>query len=211
MRLFVPALLGVVLSLGCGGGGGTDQSGSSGGSSSGGSSSGGTDASGGSSSGGSSSGGTDASGGSSSGGSSSGGTDASGGSSSGGSSSGGTDASTGGGAVGGTGGDQGEVCAPGWSDDSSGLCWYLGVDGAMNFDDAKAYCQSLEGGLAGWRMPTVDELKAQIVGCDPVTDCEVSTTCVECPCGDDLDSCRPPSACAYLEGPGPAGCYWDNA
>ena len=46
------------------------------------------------------------------------------------------------------------------SDSATGLEWYVGPDRDTNWNQAKAWTESLSAAGGGWRMPTVPELKA---------------------------------------------------
>ncbi|MEO8736920.1 MAG: DUF1566 domain-containing protein [Edaphobacter sp.] len=53
-----------------------------------------------------------------------------------------------------------------WPDPSTGLMWTgqssYSVRGAMNWDDAGAYCSSLTlGGFSGWRLPTIPQMRSE--------------------------------------------------
>jgi hypothetical protein len=109
-------------------------------------------------------------------------------------------------------GGSGECDSLGWVDDASQLCWHAGgITDGMTHRDAQLFCQALAGGLSGWRLPTVDELKAQVRGCSAIESCEVSDPdCLDSSCAPN-DSSHPCYGCEELAGPGPAGCYWQNA
>jgi hypothetical protein len=100
----------------------------------------------------------------------------------------------------------------GWADMTSGLCWHTdSLSDGMTHRDAQLYCQALVGGLSGWRLPTIDELKAQVRGCAATETCTVSDPgCLDSTCAPN-DSSHPCYGCEELAGPGPAGCYWQNA
>jgi hypothetical protein len=94
---------------------------------------------------------------------------------------------------------------------------------AMGWDDASAYCESLEqAGQSDWRLPTIDELRSLIVGCDRTVTggaCEVSESCLDASCSPSEDdgsgyfcSCEgmqgPADGCFHAEGySAPCDCY----
>ena len=94
-----------------------------------------------------------------------------------------------------------------WTDTNTCLMWQdpLFVD-RRNWDDAFTACDTLElAGYAGWRLPTLDELRSIARGCPATATggaCTVTDACLESTCSSDL--CQ---GCAELSGPGPGGCY----
>ncbi len=92
-----------------------------------------------------------------------------------------------------------------WFDSDSGLTWQKSPAGLMNWADARTYCASWSG---GWRVPTVDELRSLIRGCEatePGGECHVQTDhCVVLSCAGD--SCN---GCAEHAGPS-NGFYWPS-
>ena len=62
-------------------------------------------------------------------------------------------------------------------DSSSGLTWSARASSTMAWDDAKSYCESYtEGGLSGWHLPTIDELKTLLIADRVTSNCQVSET-----------------------------------
>ena len=61
-------------------------------------------------------------------------------------------------------------------DSSSGLTWSARASGTMTWSKAKSYCESYtEGGLSGWHLPTIDELKTLLIW-SKANSCKVSET-----------------------------------
>jgi hypothetical protein len=117
------------------------------------------------------------------------------------------------GGSGGVGGVASTVCdGIGWTDAATALCWHTdSIDDQMTQRDAQLYCQALVDGLSGWRLPTIDELKAQVTGCTQTDACTVSDpACLDSTCAPN-DTSHPCWGCESLAGPGPAGCYWQVA
>ncbi len=97
-----------------------------------------------------------------------------------------------------------------WVDHNTGLMWEATpMSKHIKWDEADAYCKALElDGYTGWRIPTIDELRTLIRGCQHTVvggDCKVSVSCASDTCGD-TDACR--EACLEGEGPGDNDCYW---
>ncbi len=64
-------------------------------------------------------------------------------------------------------------------DSSSGLIWSERKINAISWDDAKSYCANLtEGGLSGWHLPTIDELKTLLIADRVQNNCRVSENCL---------------------------------
>lgn len=97
-------------------------------------------------------------------------------------------------------------CGDGFHDSKLDLCWMIPANAPiMRWQDATDYC-----GRAGWRLPTIDELRSLVIGCpgtpaagtcrvrngSPTTDWSLDDGCA---CGD-FDG--------TLKGPGKDGCYW---
>lgn len=62
-------------------------------------------------------------------------------------------------------------------DSSSGLIWSAIASNTMTWDDAKSYCESYtEGGLSGWHLPTIDELRTLLIADRVKNNCQVSET-----------------------------------
>ncbi len=95
-----------------------------------------------------------------------------------------------------------------WFDWRWGLTWENPPTGRyLDWEEARAHCESLwlEGG--GWRLPSISELRTLIRDCEATElegNCGVTDECL------DL-SCRGPSCngCAYDSGPA-EGCYWPH-
>jgi hypothetical protein len=98
-----------------------------------------------------------------------------------------------------------------WCDDVSGLCWQdPPSESSVNWEDTTATCDSLAlGGVGGWRVPSISELRSLIRDC-PNTGtggaCAVTDDCLSSTCWDS--SC---DGCDGFLGPGTGGCYWDPA
>lgn len=111
-------------------------------------------------------------------------------------------------------GDDGSsICAGGWFDPSSGLCWQDPPDSSVRtWNETMAYCAELSLGGYGpgsWRMPTISELRSLIRGCSGTVTggtCGVVDSCLSASCWSASCSCSVPDG-----GPGPGGCYWDVA
>ena len=96
------------------------------------------------------------------------------------------------------------------------LVWSKKSFGRMSWEDAVAYCRKNRGGLpgSGWHLPTIDELRTLIVGCpatEPGGRCPAREGCrsrEDCWGGDWKANCAP---CEVRGGPGPRGCYSDQA
>ena len=102
-------------------------------------------------------------------------------------------------------------CDAGQFDPNTQLCWQSpGDTTSMLLGNATNYCETLgEGGHDDWRLPTVDELRSLLRGCEETETggaCAVvdgSTTAVFV-----AEDCN---GCGYLAGPRIDGCYWDEA
>jgi hypothetical protein len=98
--------------------------------------------------------------------------------------------------------------APGtWRDPTSGLTWQNPPsDPTYPWVDALTYCNSMMLGGPGWHIPTVNELRTLIRGCDsmvPGGSCNLTDTCV------NEMSCFSPGCYGCTLGEGPSnGCYW---
>jgi hypothetical protein len=97
------------------------------------------------------------------------------------------------------------------SDSTSGklLFWQRGWGGLQSWDNAKAYCESNQAGLAGtgWRLPSISELRSLVIGCGfTATGGSCNITDGECLSTE----CRDASCDGCPNGSGPTGgCYWD--
>ncbi len=98
-----------------------------------------------------------------------------------------------------------------WTDATSGLTWQNGATvGAVAYDwqAAAGYCAGLNwGGLTGWRLPTISELRSLIRGCaGTITggSCGVTDDCLSSQaCWNAL--CY---GCSESGGSGSGGAYW---
>lgn len=102
----------------------------------------------------------------------------------------------------GGGGDAPELCEDVWVDDATGLLWQkcLLVSADLWYDVGliKNHCDTMEyAGYDDWRMPTIDELRSLIVGCQntqPGGECGVTNECYDKECRNDAcDGCTYPS------------------
>ena len=101
------------------------------------------------------------------------------------------------------------------ADMNRSLLWQKGT-GYESYTNALAACQSLNlAGLTGWRLPTVDELRGLIRGCDaktgPAGSCGVHETCwdqTNTKCYVDMGDCM--WGCGGGQGPALQGCYLDD-
>ena len=88
---------------------------------------------------------------------------------------------------------------PSWNDPNSGLEWTNQKEPQrLNYPDAPDYCQQLSPSI--WRLPTIDEARTLLVGCQETLfdgPCNVSLEgCLGKACGnDECDGCQ------LLEGP----------
>ncbi len=86
----------------------------------------------------------------------------------------------------------------------------------QSYTDALAACQNLTlAGLTGWRVPSVDELRGLIRGCDaktgPTGSCGVHETCwdqTSTKCYVEMGDCM--WGCGQGKGPALQGCYLDD-
>ncbi len=113
--------------------------------------------------------------------------------------------------------DQGAcITCPGWQDPSTGLCWEEPVaSGDVAWIEAGNHCSGLNGGGAElWRLPTIDELRSLIRGCDK-TIYRASYGSGECPTSHACPTCYSTadclSPCSDNGGSGQSGCYMDSA
>ena len=101
------------------------------------------------------------------------------------------------------------MCGGGVCTDESGLQWEEPTSGGnVIWDVASNYCQTLGlGGHDDWRLPTLDELRTLVRGCNPTASggtCRLGTSCATWSCYSD--DCL---GCSYGLGPATGGCYWD--
>jgi hypothetical protein len=91
-------------------------------------------------------------------------------------------------------------------DVSQGLAWTNGT-GSTDQAGAAAQCDSLErGGLTDWRLPTFDEGRALLAGCDGMSTgeaCPLSSSCLAVVCNDGAEC----PTCRSGRGPGTGGSY----
>jgi hypothetical protein len=95
-----------------------------------------------------------------------------------------------------------------WCDETTSLCWQLGVKQA-DWNEAIAHCDALSlGGHDDWYLPSVDELRSLIRGC-PATETDGECPIVDGSGNDEVvDECE---GCIIAEGPqSTKGCYWDD-
>jgi hypothetical protein len=97
-----------------------------------------------------------------------------------------------------------EICV----DPENGLMWERdSPTNTVTWADAEAYCNGfLLGGYADWRLPTINELRSIVRGCEATElggNCQVSIYCVAMSCAN-----HPCFGCSAFGGPGPGGCYW---
>jgi hypothetical protein len=95
------------------------------------------------------------------------------------------------------------------TDTRTGLMWMRTSLSSNLTNQAMTLCNELvSAGYDDWRLPTIDELRGIVLGCDKTKTggtCGVSNTCWE-------ESCRTESACGSCGmkgGPGDQGCYTD--
>lgn len=97
-----------------------------------------------------------------------------------------------------------------WTDASSGLSWQTpSKDDSRNWffwQDAVDYCQALDLEGAGWRLPSLGELRSLIRGC-----ATTQTGAAQCSIEEARVS-SPACLCSYQPaGPAENGCYWPGA
>ncbi len=113
--------------------------------------------------------------------------------------------------------DDGEQPAPDgaiWTDPTTGLMWQIpeAPDPRTGLDwyEAVAYCEALElAGYADWTLPTIDDLRSLVRGCDETATGGACPTTHACP--DESTECYHGEDCMGCmdgQGPGLNGCYW---
>lgn len=95
-------------------------------------------------------------------------------------------------------------------DPENGLMWERdSPTNTVTWADADAYCNGfLLGGHADWRLPTINELRSIVRGCEATElggNCQVSIYCNAMSCAN-----YPCFGCPNFGGPGPGGCYWPD-
>jgi len=104
------------------------------------------------------------------------------------------------------------ICAGGWYDPATGLCWQDPPEEIRrDRDRAVGYCNGLSLGGAGpgaWHLPTIDELRSLVRGCPAVGTggpCGITDSCLRFECW--TDGCQ---GCVHTPGggPGTGGAYW---
>lgn len=101
------------------------------------------------------------------------------------------------------------------TDTLTGNVWMRHLISTNASKEGQITCNSLvAGGFMGWRMPTIDQLRTLISGCDTTQTggtCRVSDECFlgkdQSGTCFDASQCAP---CANGDGPGVDGCYWDK-
>ncbi len=97
-----------------------------------------------------------------------------------------------------------------WTDPETGLEWQNPPQESLStWSAARRHCEEIDlGGYTDWRLPGISELRTLIRGCD-------KTVLVGGSCGltDGCESCynQDCTGCAHRAGPGPEGCFWDQA
>ncbi len=114
-----------------------------------------------------------------------------------------------------SGGDDADDDDGGGVDDddtgASGTQWQdPPADSYMTWESALAYCEDLTlDDRDDWRLPSIDELRSLISGCEATEtggSCEVTGECAESGCRDE-EFCP---GCDYAQGPGAGGAYWPS-
>ncbi len=93
------------------------------------------------------------------------------------------------------------------TDTKTGLMWQRKDAGtSVTHKEAVEYCESLKlGGYDDWRLPSIDELRTLIVGCQSGAEaCKVGGDCLSSSCWS------PDCACQAGKGPGENGFYWQS-
>jgi hypothetical protein len=102
-------------------------------------------------------------------------------------------------------------CADAWYDTENARSWQVApLSETMSWSDAEAACDGLV--LCehdDWRVPSMDDLRSLIRGCDTTMTggtCGVTEGCLEYSCWD-AEECQ---YCAIGVGPAEGGCYWPD-
>ncbi|HPQ67907.1 MAG TPA: DUF1566 domain-containing protein [bacterium] len=109
-----------------------------------------------------------------------------------------------------------------WRDPATGLVWEkVPTSGYVNWMDANDFCQHLSlGGYNDWRLPTINELRSLIVGCDGSArggSCGVNNNCSNSWCqNEECYSCfhgdGPSNGCfGTTDLPGACNYYWSSS
>ncbi len=88
--------------------------------------------------------------------------------------------------------------------DGTGLVWKTEPSKEMPLSDAQSYCEKLADEGGGWRLPTIDELRSLVKGCDATAlagTCKASDKCLKNSCADK--TCK---GCEAKKGSA-KGCY----
>ncbi len=77
-----------------------------------------------------------------------------------------------------------------WTDPDTNLTWLLEFDQWIGWDDATAYCEnSTLGGHDDWSLPSIDQLRTLVSGCDNTGtggECGVTSDCLTEDCWTDV-------------------------
>lgn len=94
-------------------------------------------------------------------------------------------------------------------DPKTGRFWQQDQYMTSDLKSARNYCQTLYlGGVLGWRLPSIDELRELVLGCPASARggaCGVTATCFKETCFDATNC----GGCGIGSGPGTDGCYLD--
>jgi len=99
------------------------------------------------------------------------------------------------------------------TDKTTGLMWAKELKGSYQdtpHGEAAPYCEALElGGHTDWRLPTIEEMRSLIVGCEATM---LGGACnVYGPCASDEQTCMANcQGCDLIAGPGEGGYYLDD-
>jgi len=98
------------------------------------------------------------------------------------------------------------VCANGFT----GECWQMiSTDEMLGWSAAVDYCDGMELGGYAWHLPSIDELRSLVSGCDETEtggSCGVTEGCL------DSGTCQTGecAGCGFWGGLGYGGCYWGS-